>query len=60
MFDKTIETKDQAYRFVEMKVLKSVGNFGSGREMLFTNNQEQKESYMETLLTMERLMKMMQ
>lgn len=32
---KTIETKDQAYRFVEMKVLKSVGNFGSGREMLF-------------------------
>lgn len=43
-----------------MKVLKSVGNFGSGREMLFTNNQEQKESYMETLLTMERLMKMMQ
>ena len=32
---KTIETKEQAYRFVEMKVLKSVGNFGSGREMLF-------------------------
>ncbi|EOL43605.1 TIM-barrel domain-containing protein [Enterococcus caccae] len=32
---KTIETKDQIYRFVEMKVLKSVGNFGSGREMLF-------------------------
>lgn len=32
---KTIETKDQAYRFIEMKVLKSVGNFGSGREMLF-------------------------
>ncbi|HAP3843559.1 TPA: DUF5110 domain-containing protein [Enterococcus faecalis] len=32
---KTIETKDQAYRFVEMKVLKSVGNFGTGREMLF-------------------------
>ncbi|MGC3441029.1 hypothetical protein, partial [Enterococcus faecalis] len=32
---KTIETKDLAYRFVEMKVLKSVGNFGSGRELLF-------------------------
>lgn len=32
---KTIVTPEASYRFVEIKVLQSVGNFGSGNEMLF-------------------------
>ena len=32
---KTLATNGQTYRYVQMKVLGSVGNFGSGNEMLF-------------------------
>jgi len=32
---KTVETQGTSYRFLELKVLESVGNFGSGREMMF-------------------------